>query len=414
MTFLALRQLFSRKRQTLLILLGISFGTMIYVLIAGVQLGFRKYFQDELLNNTSHIIIQGREDIIDKETLTPRFFKDVKSLIYWISPPAGKRSESSLENYLGWSDRLSSDPEVMAFAPRLSIKAITTYRDSRASLALTGVLPEKHVKVTQLEKYMKAGSFKDLIGASNKVILGSGVLETLGARLNDTIFLSTGLGESKPYKIIGIIHFGNPQIDDVSAFAHIKDVQQINKTPGRISEILVSLHDIERSYALAKIWKLYSRDRVEGWEEANVHFMSMIKIQDIVRLIVTLSILLVAGFGIYNVLSIMISQKHKEIAILRSIGYGPEKILQLFLTQGLLLGATGGLLGLVLGFLLNLYFGSIDIGIEIGDGSTLIISYAPSIYLTAFGAALTASFIASYFPARRASQLTPIEIIRSE
>lgn len=414
MTFLALRQLFSRKRQTLLILLGISFGTMIYVLIAGVQLGFREYIQNELLNNTSHIIIKGREDIIVKKTLTPRFFPDVNFLIDWISPPAGKRSESSLENYLGWSERLSNDPEVMAFSPRLSVKAITTYRNSRASLALTGVLPEKHVKVTQLENYMKEGSFKDLIGASNKVILGSGVLETLGARLNDTIFLSTGLGESKPYKIVGVIHFGNPQADDISAFAHLKDVQQINKTPGRISEILVSLYDIDRSFELAKMWDLYSLDDVEGWEEANLHFMSMIKIQDIVRMIITLSILLVAGFGIYNVLSIMISQKHKEIAILRSIGYGPDKILQLFLTQGLLLGATGGLLGLILGFLLNLYFGSIDIGIEIGDGSTLIISYAPSIYLTAFGAALTASFIASYFPARRASELTPIEIIRSE
>jgi lipoprotein-releasing system permease protein len=413
MTFLALRQLFSRKRQTILILLGISFGTMIYVLIAGIQLGFRKYILDELLNNTAHILIQGQEDLINEKNLTPRFFGE-NVLVDWKSPPAGKRSESSLENYLGWSERLSKNPEVMAFSPRLSIKSLGSFKDARATLSLTGVLPDRHVKVTQLQNYMREGSFEDLRGASNKIILGSGVLESLGARVKDTILLSSGIDEPKPYKIVGKIHFGNPASDDVVAFAHLKDVQALNKTPGRISEILVSLYDMERSGELAEKWNYTSNDKVQGWEEANASFMSMIKIQDVTRMIITMSILLVAGFGIYNVLSIMISQKHKEIAILRSIGYGPEKILQLFLVQGLLLGFTGGALGLVMGFFLNLYFGSIDLGIEIGQGSTLIISYSPTIYITAFSAACAASFIASYFPARKASELTPIEIIRSQ
>lgn len=413
MTFLALRQLFSRKRQTLLILLGISFGTMIYVLIAGVQLGFRKYIMDELLNNTSHIIIQGQENIIDKNSLKSRFFEN-EELISWISPPAGKREESKLENYLGWSERLSNHPDVLAYSPRLSVQAISSFKDARGSLNLTGIIPSSYTKVTQLKNYMKEGDFGDLSGASSKIILGSGVLKNLGAKVNDTIYLSTGVDEARPYKVVGKIHFGNPAADDSVAFAHIKDVQRINKTPGRISEILVSLYDIEKSQSLATQWNLYSKDKVESWQEANASFMSMIKIQDIVRMIITLSILLVAGFGIYNVLSIMISQKKKEIAILRSIGYGPEKILQLFLTQGLVLGILGGTFGLILGFILNLYFGSIDLGIEIGQGSHLIISYSPSIYITAFSAACAASFIASYFPARSASRLTPIEIIRSE
>ncbi len=413
MTFLALRQLFSRKRQTLLILLGISFGTMIYVLIAGIQLGFRKYILDELLNNTAHVLIQGQEDVINESSLTPRFFGE-ENLVKWISPPAGKRNESRLENYYGWSERLSRHPEVMAFSPRLSIKGLAAFKDARASIALTGVLPSRHVKVTQLENYMREGSFKDLQGASNKIILGSGLLETLGAKVNDTIMISSGIDEAKPYKIVGSIHFGNPASDDHAAFAHLKDAQALNKTPGRISEILVSLYDIDRSSELAHFWNYTSQDKVESWEEANASFMSMIKIQDVTRMIITLSILLVAGFGIYNVLSIMISQKHKEIAILRSIGYGPEKILQLFLVQGLLLGVTGGVLGLIMGFFLNLYFGSIDLGIEIGQGSSLIISYSPSIYITALSSACAASFIASYFPARKASELTPIEIIRSQ
>lgn len=412
MFYLALRQLLSRKKQTLLILLGISFGTMIYVLIAGVQLGFREYIQNELLNNTSHIIISGEESYIDEETLTPRFFGEDK-LVHWITPPAGKRRESRLENYLGWRSRLDQNPDVVAYTPKLTTQAIVRFRDAKNTVGINGILPASHKKVTQLENYMKEGNLDDLAGGGNKIILGSGVFKNLGVHLGDSIMVSTGTELAKPFKVVGKIHFGNPAADDALALGHLKDIQQLARTPGRITEIMVSLFDIEKSIELAHQWNLYTQDKVESWEEANANFMSMIKIQDIVRIIITLSILLVAGFGIYNVLSIMISQKQKEIAILRSIGYESKRILELFLIQGLLLGLCGGTIGLLMGFLLNLYFESIDLGIEIGQGSHLIISYAPSIYIVAFLAALIASFIASYLPAREASELTPIEIIRS-
>lgn len=412
MFYLALRQLLSRKRQTLLILLGISFGTMIYVLIAGVQLGFRDYIQNELLNSTSHVIISARDNIVNEKEVTPRFFSS-QELVSWITPPAGKREESNLENYLGWEERLDSDPHVRGHAPKVNLQALASLRSASTSIILNGIIPEKHTQVTQIAHYMQEGSLMDISNGGNLIILGTGVLKNLGARVGDTIFLSSGKKNSLPYKISGSIHFGNPQVDDSIAFAHLNDVQSLGNMPGRITEILVSLYDINLSNQLAHKWDLYSIDKVESWEEANAQFMSMIKIQDIVRMIITLSILLVAGFGIYNVLSIMIGQKQKEIAILRSIGYGPHKILELFLIQGIILGFSGGTVGLTLGFCLNLFFGSIDLGIEIGQGRNLIISYAPSIYLTAFLASLAASFIASYLPAKHASKLTPIEIIRS-
>ena len=411
MYYLAIRQLLSRKKQTLLILLGISFGTMIYVLIAGVQLGFREYIQDELLNNTGHIIISGKENYIEESELSPRFF-DAK-MIDWYSPPIGKRDESRLENYQGWKHRLENHAEVLAYSPKLSLQAFAQMRDAKNSIVVNGVLPLKHSKVTQVDNYMKEGKLSDLSGGGNKVILGSRVFKNLGVKIGDNVMLSSGNDQSIPFKIVGKIKFGNPEVDKVIAFAHLKDTQLLAKTPGRVTEVLVSLYDIEKSQSLANKWDLYTNDKVESWQEANASFMSMIAIQDIVRVIITLSILLVAGFGIYNVLSIMISQKQKEIAILRSIGYESRKILELFLIQGLLLGVSGGILGLISGFILNLYFGSIDLGIEIGQGSNLLISYAPSIYIVAFVAALIASFIASYLPAKKATELTPIEIIRS-
>lgn len=411
MFYLAYRQLLSRKKQTLLIVLGISFGTMIYVLIAGIQLGMREYIKGQLLNNTAHIRITGRERLIDEKDLRERFFSE-NDFVKWITPPSGKRDEARLENYLGWHDRLESDPQVLSFAPKLSVNGIATRGDQKSALSLTGIIPSRQLRVTQLEDYMKEGSLKDLESGGNKIVLGSGVIEELGARLYDNIMVTVGVGEARPFKLVGSIHLGNKDVDDRLAFAYLKDVQQLNRTPGRISEIGVALTNIDRSREIADRWSLYSKDKVENWEDANPAFQQIIAIQDISRIIITVAILVVAGFGIYNVLSIMISQKQREIAILRSMGYAPVKILELFLIQGLLLGVVGAILGIGMGYGLEVFFGSIDLGFEIGQGRNLIMSYEAPIYIVAFWAAQLAAFIASLVPAYHASRLTPIDIIR--
>jgi len=411
--YLAVRQMLSRKRQTALIFLGISFGTMIYIVIAGLQFGFRGYLTEQLLNNTAHVLIKGSEQNIEEKELRPRFFSK-NIFVKWITPPAGKRQEAKLGNPQGWFDLLQKDPNVVAYAPRLSINGIVTNGRYRHSVGITGIVPTKQMKITSLEDYMLNGSLKNLAGGGSKIILGSGVLKSIGAKVGDTVKLSTGLGEARPFKIVGKLHLGNEQMDDVMALGNIRDIQALNHTPGRVSEISVALIDISLSGTLAEKWSLYTKDKVQGWEEANAQFMQMITIQDIMRLIMTGAILLVAGFGVYNVLSIMINQKKKEIAILRSIGYGPDKILQLFLYQGFFLGVGGGLLGLFFGWGLNMLLLQYELSFEVGRDNHLPISFDISIYVTAFVAAQVAAGIASFFPARAASKLTPLEIIREE
>lgn len=417
MWFIAFRQMFSKKKQTTLIFLGITFGTMIYVIIAGLQYGMRDYLTEQLLNNTAHVIIKGDERKIKKDDLEERFFPKVAggelAGVHWLLPPAGKREESRLDNPQGWFERLNQDPDVVAYAPRLSINAILSKSGMKANVSLTGIIPEKYVLVTNVKDYVKEGSLDQLKVGTNNIILGSGVIDAIGARLGQTISVSMGLGEPRPFKIVGVVELGNEQIDKAFALAHLNDVQNLNHSPGRVSEISIALTNIDLSNGKAEEWANYTNDKVQSWEQANASFMQVIKIQDIVRLVITGAILLVSGFGMYNVLSIMISQKQKEIAILRSIGYGPDRILSLVMIQGLTLGLTGGVLGLLIGHLTNVYVSHIDLGFKIGKGTTLLISYRPSIYLTAFVAALISSIIASLLPARAAAKLTPLDIIRS-
>lgn len=416
MWFIAFRQMRSKKKQTALIFLGVTFGTMIYVIIAGIQYGMREYLAEQLLNNTAHVIISGAERKVDEADLRARFFPQTEAktqFIRWEIPPAGKREDARLENPQGWFDRLSRDPDVVAFAPRLSINSILSKGSLRHNVMLTGIVPEKHVQVTSIGDYMLEGRLQDLKVGNNHIVVGSGVMEALGTRINQTILISTGAGEARPFRIVGVFELGNEQIDEALAFGHINDIQSLNRTPGRVSEISIALTDIDRSAEKAQGWAIYANDKVQGWQEANASFLQVLRIQDITRLVITGAILLVSGFGMYNVLSIMISQKQKEIAILRSIGYGPGKILQLILMQGMALGIGGGLFGLLLGHLTNVYIDNIDLGFKIGKGTSLIVSYRPSIYLVAIAGALVSSAIASFLPARNASQLTPLDIIRS-
>lgn len=412
MFFLAWRQLIAKKKQTLLILLGISFGTLLFVSISGVQLGMRQYIFDQLLNNTAHILISGAENDILENKVSQSLYP--QEAVLWRVPPAGKRDEAKLQNYQGWRSRLESDPRVFDFSPRLSANALISSGKFSTTVGLIGTLPEHHERLSKVNQYMKEGSFSVLKSGGNSIVIGSGVAKNLGIRMNQIVQIRYGQNESDPYKVVGIVHYGNKQFDDSVAFMHLNNVQTLTQSPGRISAIAVSLVDIDQSAELANTWASISKDKVEDWKTANKAFMEVIKVQDFTRYFITTAILIVAAFGIYNVLTIMINQKRKEIAILRAIGYEPKKILELILYQGITLGLGGGIVGILLGFLLCVWIGSIDFGFEIGGSNHLLVSYDWDIYVTAFITANVASLIASFIPAWEASRMTPMDIIRSE
>jgi lipoprotein-releasing system permease protein len=411
MLFLAIRHLLSRRRQTILIFLGISLASMVYVVISGLYLGMQEYMIDRLLNNTAHIKISARDQSIDQPEMTKRFYGN-ETAVSWITPPSGKREEAHIMYPQGWFDRLRDDPAVRAFAAGLSVNVIISRRDTKRAGVLGGIEPDKQIKVTGLEDYMSVGSLLDLGGGGNKIIIGDGLLERLGARVGETIKVSAGSEEPRPFKVVGLLHLGVAEVDNTLMLAALRDVQQINKSPGQINEISVSLFDLDRAQELADSWKLLSRDKVESWSEANAGFFEIFNLQDFIRYTISVAILLVASFGIYNVLSIMVNQKRREIAILRSIGYSPHQVLELFLIQGILLGIGGAITGLVIGVLLKQYLGTIEM--QAMQIDHLNLSYAPSIYIGGFLLAFVSSLVASVLPARAASKLTPIDIIRSE
>ncbi len=415
MLFIALRQMSARKKQTILTLLGIVLGATAYIVISGIMLGLREYLVDQLVNNDAHIRISAQVKIIGEKDLDNILFNK-KEIPFWSVPPSGRRDSAQVENQAGWLKRVGSDSEVEASSPQLQVKVI--YRKGKIAEAgkILGVKPEFQSKVARIEENMISGNFSDIKESGNKLILGEGLRLLLGARIYDTIYVSTGKADPVPFKVVGAFQMGNKAVDDSAAYANLADVQSLNQTPNRISDIAVRLKQLSQATPKAREWAEVGDVKVQSWEDVNATFISLFKMQDAIRYALVGTILLVAGFGIYNILNIVISQKRREIAILRSIGFEAADILKIFLIQGLILGIAGGMIGMVLGNLIcrRLEHVSFSNPLMQTKSGMMTVSFEPSIYFQAFLLAFIATLIASIFPARSASKLSPIEIIRGE
>ncbi len=412
MMFLSIRQLMARKKQSLLILLGITIGSAAYVAISGMMLGFQSYMLEQLVNNEAHIRISAREEVLTSEEMASY---PGAAHVFWQIPPSGRKDSTRIEYPLGWFNKLDADKDVAAYSPQVVAQVIYTQNKITRVGRIIGSQYERQMKVTNIENYMKSGSFKDMGNSGNRIIMGTKLMELMGTRLNETILISTGNGLPQAFKIVGSFETGIKTIDEGTSFISLADAQKLRGTPSEITDVAVKLFDPDLAKNKAESWKTNARDKVLSWQESSAAILSVFKTQDIVRNSMTVSIIIVAGFGIYNILSILVNQKRRDIAILRSMGFSPKDIVRLFFNQGMMLGILGGAIGLILGFIICNIMSHIEVvpGRMSGPGNLMIISFSPIIYIKAFGIAVITAIVSSIIPARAGGKLEPMEIIRS-
>lgn len=414
MFFLAMRHLLSRKKQTLLTLFGITLGAAAYIAISAMMLGFQTFIIDQLVNNDSHLRIKAREEMLSDRSLNTAFFSE-NVVVQWIKPPSGRKDNAYILSPRTWLDRLEADDRVSAASPQLSTQGIATYGKIALGVQVVGSDPEKQKMVANIEGSMLKGQFADIGTSGNRIAVGDAFLRKIGASFGETINLTVGKGLPQPFRIVATFNLGIKALDESRIFASLSDVQRLNQTPSRISDIAVRLVDVRMASEVASTFNIIGQEKVESWDQANEGIMSVFKTQDIIRNAMTVSILIVAGFGIYNILSLAVTHKRREIAILRSIGFEPKDIANLFLIQGLVLGFIGGLLGLLVGGIASYGMSTIEVSADRGlGGNRMMISYDYIIYVKAFFLAVCSAGFASFFPARSAGQMEPIDIIRGE
>ncbi len=378
------------------------------------MLGFQTFIIDQLVNNDSHIRIKAREEILTEKSLNTSFFGE-DTLVRWIKPVSGRKDSSFILSPRTWLERLEEDERVTAASPQLVAQGIATYGGISLGVSIVGSTPEKQVQVSNIEKAMVSGKYTDIGSSGGRVAVGDELLKKLGASKGETLMITVGKGTPQPFRIVGVFHLGVKALDETRVFASLSDVQSLNQTPSRISDIAIRLVDVNLAQEVASFYGLIGQEKVQSWDQANEGIMSVFKTQDIVRNVMTVSILIVAGFGIYNILSLAVTHKRREIAILRSMGFTPSDISKLFLSQGIILGLIGGVVGVVFGGLAAYGLSTIEVSADRGlGGNHMLISFEYLIFVKAFVLAILSSSVASYLPAHSAGKLEPIDIIRGE
>lgn len=411
---IVITHLTSRKRQTIVSMLGVTFGITVFIFQAGVITGLQDFFIEKTINSTAHVQIYQ-----DKNQKSPPLLRKVYSEDEtWISVPniKSKNELPKLKRGLQIVEILESYPEVTGVSPSLSTQAIFKIGVADISGIINGVDIRKENRLFDLEKDMVSGSIIRLESVNNGIILGSGLAESLGTIPNDNITVVSPGGVALQMKVVGILETGLRDLDNTRAYSSIRNTQKLmNVTGNYITNINIKLEDVDQSGALAREFQSRFGYTAEDWKQANEGIFSVFRIQNIVTYLVIISILLVSGFGIFNILSMMIYEKMNDIAILKSIGYTDADIRNIFLLEALIIGFLGGILGLMIGFILSWITSVIPTNIEgFVSSEYLSINFDPAFYLLAFVFGLAATGIAGYLPARKASKIDPINIIRSQ
>lgn len=405
MISLAIKYLFSKKRQSLFTLLGIFLGAAGFIIISGFFIGFKDFMINNLVNNSAHIFIQARQDFLETHELDQAFFNEKYKHIFWESVPAGEKDSNRIEGPQGWYKRLDADPRVNVYSPQLVVAALFSKGGAPISAGLTGCLPEKQSLVNTVAENMVQGKFSDFAAGGNRIIVGQELLNRLGAKIFQNVMVSVGNGAQTPFQIVGSFDSGNKR-SDLQAFGFLSDVQKINQTKNHINQIDVRLFDYDLSTGMASTWSGFSIELIESWDQRNSNIFSIFALQAMMRNIIVAVVMLVAGFGIYNVLMMTVTQKIKDIAILQTMGYESWEIRSLFLFQGLILGLIGAMLGLIAGYFVCKYLQTLPFGgrpDSTRPAGHLTIVLTLAVYIQASLLSVLSALLASYLPARSAA-----------
>lgn len=405
---IALTHLSARTRQTLVSVLGVATGVGFSIAMAALMQGSQKDFIAKIVDATPHIRIK---DEYRDPPLQPVVRRDPAGAISLrgTKPLVELRGIKGAQAMVRDLDRISA----IHVAPLLRGQAVIRFGGKDEAAAVAGIEPDRYRRVSQLAGDIRAGRMDDLYTVANGLIVGEGLARKLGAEKGDTVTVSSPAGVVLNMKIVALFRTGVVALDNGETYALLKKVQVLQNRPNVINQIHIKVDDIDRAAALARRLERRFGYMAESWDEANQDILEALKIRNVIMYTVVAAILLVAGMGIFNVVSTVTFEKLRDIAILKSIGFRDRDVEAIFILQGMAAGLFGSILGWGVGFGLCRIMDSIEFKVRWATEMTrLPIYYSPWHYLIATAFAVAAATLAAYIPARRAAHVDPVDIIR--
>ena len=407
--FVGLRYLRAKRRNhfisfiSLISMAGIALGVMTLITVLSVMNGFERELRERILGMISHATIQGHDG-----------------------------------QFPGWQDiviRAREHPNVLGAAPYVEQETMLRARRTAGAL-VRGIDPGSEAQVSDIHEMMVRGSVDDLQAGQWRVLVGVGLATRLGVGPGDSVTIfapeirATPAGvvpQVRRFTVAGLFEAGVHEYDTALAVIHYQDAQRLFRTGEDISGIRLKLDDMMRSRTIAREISadLPGFYRITDWTQQHANFFRAVQTEKTVMFIILSLIIAVAAFNIISTLVMVVTDKQADIAILKTMGMGPRRIMAIFMIQGSFIGVIGTLLGVILGIILALnvevVVGAVEqlLSIEFLSAEVYYISDLPSELRTSdvirFSLlALVLSLLSTIYPAWRASRTEPVEALRYE
>ena len=400
---IALNYIGSNKKLTAVASLGVVLGMAIYIFMNSMLAGFGKKSDESIFKTTPHV------RVFSEEQLSRPLAKDTSHLAMLINPKIRPKTNKII-NPTQLITLIKSLKDVRIATPQVSQNVFVNMGLSQLSIRAVGIIPDEADQLFNLTATIVEGKVEELDRSSNNVVIGSGIARKLGIRMGDNINVLSSKAITRNFKVVGIFQLNNKREDEGKMYIHLKAAQQLMKeNEAYVTDINVQLSDAKFSKQISCLLRSMIPYQAEDWESANETAMAAARMRTIIINFVSTAILLIAGFGIYNILNMTVSQKINDIAILKAMGFEGKDVVSIFVTQAMVVGMMGVSLGVIVAVLMIKLLKKVYIG---GDIGYFPIEFELPKFLQGIVFGFLITFLAGFIPARKAAQVDPVSIFR--
>ncbi len=406
--------LFARFKQTLVAAVGVTFSISMFIALLSFMAGLNDLLDGIMLNRTAHIRLYN--DIQPKKNQPINRLGDSVNQYNFIRSVKSDNSRQQIYNSAAIIETLKKDSRVLGIAPKLITPIFFNNTAIDIAGELNGIDIQNEAALFHFNDFFIEGESSDIDKISNSIIIGTGLAKILSVNVGDRVQVSSISGEIFQLKVTGLYKTGVQDIDKTQSYASIATVQKLMGKPNTfITDIQIKLKDLSMAPTIAKEYaRLFDIDAIDI-QTANAQFQTGSSVRTLISYAVGVVLLIVAGFGIYNILNMMIYEKMDTIAILKATGFSGKDVQNIFLVIALSIGVFGGLLGLLFGLGLSAIINQIPFTSDaLPNIKSYPINYNPLFYLIGAVFSLITTFFAGWFPALKASKVDPVIIIRGK
>ena len=411
---IAIKHLFTRVKQSAVAALGVTFGIAAYIILMSFMTGLNSLLDGMILDRTPHVQVYNESKISAIQPINQwEHDKNALNVIHSVQPQQNVMGIQNATNILQY---LQSRKEVIGITKQVAVNGYFITGSIQLPALINGVDIIKENDLYNLGDYVVEGNFKHLAEMDNAIIVGVGVAEKMGKKIGDVIIVNNIKGVQFPLKIVALYQSGMAELDNRQAYTSVQTAQVISGLGNSYyTNINVQLKDMllapQFAQDIAQIFDVSAMDI----QTANAQFDAGSSVRNLISYAVSFTLLLVAGFGIYNILNMMIYEKMNDIAILKAIGFSGGDVKWIFVSQALIIGIFGGLLGLTLGYGVSVLIAHTPFEVDsFPNIKTYPVNFNPDFYILGIIFALIATFLAGYLPAKKAEKIDPVDIIRGQ